>query len=288
MTFRVIDAFSFHNEIEVLRLRVDVLKDVVDHFVLVEATKTFRGAARQPWSSLSNEDRFRELLDVFACSKAQVSIEVITDMPDGDDPWVRERHQRTCIERPLAKIKGDSSHDIVLISDCDEIPNPDAVTALKHGELEMPFREGVPLTVAFRQDYHLYSLNWKVPMPWIGTVAVRRDSLDSGVSPQAIRWQTSWQHYVINDGGWHFSWLAPKEKLVERIQEKAASFAHAELDNLGFTTTENIERAIASGTVFWDGLGDGVPRTMVWTDQNLPQCVRDDPERYAHLMTERR
>lgn len=286
--FRIIDAFSFHNEIEVLKLRVEILKDVVDRFVVVEATKTFRGAERQPWSSPRNKQRFQELLEIFYCLDARVTFHIVEDMPDDDDPWVRERHQRTAIGRPLSRLDGDPAHDIVLISDCDEIPDPAAVRELKYGEIDMPFREQIPLTVAFQQDYHLYSLNWKVRMPWIGTVAVRRDALNDGISPQAIRWQTAWQHYVIRNGGWHYSWLAPREKLVERIQEKAASFAHAELDNLGFTKTETIEAAIASGTVFWHGVGDGVPRVMEWTDANLPQCVRDDPVRYAHLMTERK
>ena len=40
---KVIDCFTFYNELKILDLRLAELKDVVDYFILVEATKTFSG-----------------------------------------------------------------------------------------------------------------------------------------------------------------------------------------------------------------------------------------------------
>jgi beta-1,4-mannosyl-glycoprotein beta-1,4-N-acetylglucosaminyltransferase len=40
---KVIDCFTFYNEFKILDLRLAELKDVVDHFILVEATKTHSG-----------------------------------------------------------------------------------------------------------------------------------------------------------------------------------------------------------------------------------------------------
>ena len=39
----VYDCFSFYNELDLLEIRLNVLKDVVDRFVLVEATQTHTG-----------------------------------------------------------------------------------------------------------------------------------------------------------------------------------------------------------------------------------------------------
>ena len=38
---KIIDCFIFYNELDMLELRLNELYDVVDHFVLVESTKTF-------------------------------------------------------------------------------------------------------------------------------------------------------------------------------------------------------------------------------------------------------
>ena len=38
---KIYDCFLFFNELELLEIRLNVLKDIVDYFVLVESTKTF-------------------------------------------------------------------------------------------------------------------------------------------------------------------------------------------------------------------------------------------------------
>ena len=43
MMRRIIDCFTLHNEANMLRFRIQELRDVVDVFVVVEATKTHGG-----------------------------------------------------------------------------------------------------------------------------------------------------------------------------------------------------------------------------------------------------
>ena len=40
---KIIDAFTFYNELDMLLYRLSVLDHVVDHFIIVEATKTHAG-----------------------------------------------------------------------------------------------------------------------------------------------------------------------------------------------------------------------------------------------------
>ena len=40
---KIVDCFIFYNELDLLNYRLNVLNDVVDCFVLVEATRTFTG-----------------------------------------------------------------------------------------------------------------------------------------------------------------------------------------------------------------------------------------------------
>ena len=41
------DCFIFHNEIDLLELRLNILNDCVDYFVIVESAITFQGAKKE-------------------------------------------------------------------------------------------------------------------------------------------------------------------------------------------------------------------------------------------------
>ena len=44
---KIVDCFIFYNEIDLLSYRLNLLKDVVDYFIIVEATKTFTGKPKE-------------------------------------------------------------------------------------------------------------------------------------------------------------------------------------------------------------------------------------------------
>ena len=56
----VYDSFQFFNELDILKLRMNVLKDVVDYFVISESTVTFSG---DPKPLYYNENKETVLLD---------------------------------------------------------------------------------------------------------------------------------------------------------------------------------------------------------------------------------
>ena len=45
-TRKIIDCFTFYNEFEMLTYRLNVLNDLVDYFILVEANQTFTGCKK--------------------------------------------------------------------------------------------------------------------------------------------------------------------------------------------------------------------------------------------------
>ena len=44
---KIIDCFIFYNELDLLTYKLNVLNDIVDYFVLVEATHTFIGKEKR-------------------------------------------------------------------------------------------------------------------------------------------------------------------------------------------------------------------------------------------------
>ena len=53
------DIFTLNNELDMLELRLNILNDYVDYFVIVEATETFTGVDKPLYYQL-NKERFSE------------------------------------------------------------------------------------------------------------------------------------------------------------------------------------------------------------------------------------
>ena len=58
----IIDCFPFFNELDILDIRLNVLNDCVDKFVLVEASKT-QSLLDKPFYFEENKERFKPFLD---------------------------------------------------------------------------------------------------------------------------------------------------------------------------------------------------------------------------------
>ena len=52
---KVIDCFIFYNELDLLDYRLNILKEVVDYFVIVESTHTFVGKEKELYF---NKDKY--------------------------------------------------------------------------------------------------------------------------------------------------------------------------------------------------------------------------------------
>ena len=137
----IYDCFSFFNELDLLEIRLNVLKDVVDKFVLVEAGETHSGKTK-PLYFKENESRFAAFRDriIYVC------IERFPDVCTTD--WARENYQRNAIADGL---KGAKDDDVVLVSDLDEIPRPEKI-------VEFAGRPGVKV---FDQTYYAFYLNYR-------------------------------------------------------------------------------------------------------------------------------
>ena len=116
----IYDCFTFYNELDLLEVRLHELYDVVDRFVLVEATQTFQGRAK-PLYYKENAKRFEQFADKIR--------HIVVEFPPGDltsqlatrpqnANWAREHYQRDQIARGIANALPD---DLIIVSDVDEI-----------------------------------------------------------------------------------------------------------------------------------------------------------------------
>ena len=108
---KIYDCFSYLDEDLLLNLRLNILNRFVDYFVIVESDRTWQNNYKNHNFDILKFDKFKEKI---------IYIKV-TDMPDGDNPYLRENFQRNCILRGLTNAE---NNDLIIISDLDEIPNP--------------------------------------------------------------------------------------------------------------------------------------------------------------------
>lgn len=259
----IIDTFIFFNEIELLDIRLNILNDNVDRFVLVEATKTFQGKPKPLY--------FEESKHSFAKFKDKIIHVVVDDLPINAAPFDREHFQRDAILRGL---DGCDNEDLIIISDLDEIPNPEVIPKyLEKGQLGL-----------FRQKLFYYTLNTKCVelenLPWSLIV-----NFDEIVSPADLRkrvvaYQSAMlskdkldsSFKIIEDGGWHFSYLGSPEKIVTKIE----AFSHDELDVDEFKNIHNIQSSIANGR---DIFGRNLTFISAKMDE-LPRLVAHNISKY--------
>jgi len=291
----IYDCFTFFNELELLELRLNVLNDIVDHFVLVEADMTF--------SNHKREFLFEEKFNWFKDHLNKIIYVKVEDMPDSTNPWDLEYYQRNCIMRGLKKAQPE---DLVLISDIDEIPDPEAIKALFRGRGTivnlLPFRNPIKIVkrildfssslcrpyhgieilektpVCFKQRLFYYFLNCQSPLSWNGTVILKAKNLES---PQKLRDQLKVLPRLLN-GGWHFSYLGGVEKIMDKIN----SYSHTELNTPQINTKNFIEKKIENGEGIFGQTKLKCQNKFVKIDSGFPCYIKALIEKYPYLYHE--
>jgi beta-1,4-mannosyl-glycoprotein beta-1,4-N-acetylglucosaminyltransferase len=232
---RIIDTFTFFNELDLLEFRLKFLDSHVDHFVIAESNLTHAGAAK-PLYFKENEARFqtwRNRITHIVVNQSAAGLEFTsTDTYNpGAASWKLENEQRNALYQ-AGNLAVDG--DIILVGDLDEIPHPAGFRKL--AALKEP--------VVFSLLFHYYYMNcqnvgnerW-----WNGTIACPASSWRL-TSPQELRDKRN-DLPRIKRSGWHFSYLGG----IEKIKEKISSFAHTEFNRDEYTSEENIMRAMEKG-----------------------------------------
>ena len=133
---KIYDCFSYWDEDLLLDLRLNILNDVVDYFVIVEGNKTWQ----------NNFKNFRFDIKKFSKFEDKIIYIPVNNMPDGKNPYLRENFQRNAITRGIKDAVDD---DIIIISDLDEIPNPKKITNFN---IQMRY-------AVFKQSHYYYKFN---------------------------------------------------------------------------------------------------------------------------------
>jgi hypothetical protein len=257
-TRKVYDCITYNGEADILAARLHELSEVVDCFVIVEADRTFSGepkvlrfdAADPRIASFLPRIRYIAVHDMPLVDEAADAMAVVGDW-HSDTPksgfWIREKFQRNQVMRGLHDA---APHDLVMISDADEIPRADVVRAMRDDRRH----EVYGLCLGF---YYFYANYRNVEGPEassVWTVAATRARLDS-LTPDQLRMRVrsgAQPALILADAGWHFSYLAMDEAAV---RAKIRGFAHQEYNAAEFLEAIDIPALLVSGRDLYDRPG---------------------------------
>jgi len=282
---KIYDCFTFFNEIDILKIRIEELKDVVDKFILIEANKTHSGKEKPLY--------FQDLKNEFDISQDKILAYTVDDIPDIDHslPVEKQRlpseiHQRNCIYKALQQLESNlecNDNDIILISDVDEIPRKDKVIE----SIKLILEENHDYIV-FVQDLYYFNFNTLVSNWWCGTIACKYKQLKEFTAHQIrLSDQPGTRCAFINStrqfiypyllkGGWHFSYFGGSDSVRYKIQ----NFSHGESDDSAVKGIAKIDSNVSRLSVSSEVLFEFTP------DPDLDESVKEDLPDYCQKFIE--
>ena len=241
---KIIDCFTFYNELELLTYRLNLLNDIVDYFIIVESTYTHVGKEKRCFFN-DNKHLFEEFNE-------KIIHIIVDDMPHkhpnvnihngiwsyDNDVWKNENFQRNAISRGFYRANLSNS-DFIIISDLDEIPDPRTLEKIKNGEISVDVN-------SLEMDMYYYNLNTKMEDKWSFCKIITYEKYkELNISCNSIRCLNC--HNILN-GGWHLSYFGDKHFIQNKIQ----NFSHQEFNNDEFTELDKIEERTKNNRDLYD------------------------------------
>ena len=286
----IYDGFHFFNELDLLEIRLNTLKDVVDKFILVEAENDHRNKPKPLWYA-ENKDRFAEFEDMIIHIVVGADKFIEDQVGPGCYPPHEYMYENDDTQRRAVceGFKDCEDDDIIILSDADEIPK--ASTVLK---MVKEYKE--PVTMEQLHFYHYLNtaFNHGHDGPvWKGSSMISKSDLDRefGGDLQWVRnisvrdFNRCNRHSpgrlfpLVKDGGWHFSFVGSGE--LQKHKQK--SYSHHEFDFVSesdfATAREKLEDPLIKGR------GPGCANFYGIIDwENLPEYVVNNKDKFEDML----
>lgn len=258
------DCFLASNELDMMEIRLRELEQVVDEFVVLESRMSFRGRHRAL--------HFPKVLSRLPAAVLTKTKYVVLDHLEGEDAWAKETYQRDALFRVGLKHVHPQPGDIIIVSDCDEIPRPSFVAAMRQCE-------GVQFPVGMQATHHYYSFGlrainvdkvWNQPKATVYT---------SNFKESAHQVRASQTRNIYPNSSWHCSTCF---RSIAAVQTKISSFSHVELDKPSYNNPEAIVKRVQEGKDLFD-------REMLLFAKDesgdMPSFIAAHPTRFSYLIS---
>ena len=258
----IYDCFQYFNEDHMVDLRMNILNNHVDFFVISESTKTHQGGNKKLIFNIENFKKYKHKIIYLI---ADYEKEKNSHNHLGGESLV-EQHQRNYI---INGLKRANDNDLIILSDSDEIPDMNKINQIKSNTK----------FTAFSQKMFMYKLNLQNidESNWIGSKICKKKYLST---PQKLRdlkfkkypfWRIDKRNLQIIKGGWHFSFLQSPHDIAKKIK----SYSHGEFNTEENTNIEKINQKIKNNLDIFDR---GFKLKKINIDQNFPKYIFENKD----------
>ena len=280
---KIYDCFNFFNELDILELRLNILYDTVDFFIIVESNLTHSGQ-NKPFYFEENKDRFSKFLDKIISYKIYDNPSDFVNLPNTEDielqkiygfmkttkrfnpyfqgDYGRDYFQKESVRRPLVNCE---ENDIIIISDADEIPDPKVLKQLDKLDLNNTI-------YSLNQTMYYFYLNVLKENEWCGSKMGMYKNMKK-YSFNEIRGDSSLSS-IIHKAGWHFSFMGGEEMVKNKMLSYSARdmVDHNVLSKIKLNMENNMD------PYFRHAL------SKVEIDDSYPQYILDNLEKYKEMI----
>jgi beta-1,4-mannosyl-glycoprotein beta-1,4-N-acetylglucosaminyltransferase len=246
---KIIDAFIFYNEIDILKLRLFYLADVVDYFVICESNTTFSGAPKPYYLDQIIDSLPKEIVSKIIRIKVKEEELLEKHLEDINIPeipnfntsieWRRERLQRDALTSITSRFSPD---DFFILSDADEFPK---IELIQMWAKIISHLKGTEFVYLLHQTTFYYNFFTYYHI-WAGSIFCNIRTVEK-FGCDLLRYQRAFKKPLLN-AGWHFSYVGD----LEFIKNKINCHAHQELNLPKYKENSNILDAISQQQDLYD------------------------------------
>ncbi len=258
----------YFDEDLVLDLRLNILHEHVEKFIIAEATRDHSGKEKKLNFDFKNFSKFKDKINYLIIDDLPINVK--SKKKNWDANHWRDQYQRDSLARGFKKC---DENDLIMISDIDEIPDPN-----KLSEFKIQNKYACFMQKNFQSKLNLLNITDKY---WMGTKICQKKHLKS---PQWLRdiktkKRSFWKFYkpkepqLIFDGGWHFSFLKKPKDIAKKIK----AYSHQEFNKNNFTNIKNIEKKIIEKS---DIFGRNYKYEKIEIDEKFPKYIRENKEKF--------
>lgn len=217
---KIIDCFMFYNELDVLKVRLHELYEVVDTIIIIEATRTHTGKPKQMYY-LENKHLFKDYNDkiIHLATDFDEKYAFIQYIHSRNEHWYRENYQRECIQVIIDTLNL-TEEDVIIVTDADEIPNKQIIQNIREDRLRIENNQ----IYSMEMTLYYYHIELTTNRKWyhgkiFNYFTYKHHNLltDIRLGPVVN---------IIKYGGWHLSYFGDENFIKNKVESFAESIEY--------------------------------------------------------------
>jgi len=222
---KIYDCTNYFNEDLMYGLRLEILDKYVDKFVVAESKYTHSGQPKKLHFNINRYSKFKDKIHYIVVDKEPEDLIDLSNLEYNQAQGTKRINSLKRIRQQYDVLKDGieeaNNDDLIILSDCDEIPN---LTNLE----DLPLNE----ILIFKQLLFYYKFNLHHDsMTWHGSKACLKKNLSTfnwlrniknkKYKPWRLDTYFSKNKYtnikIVENGGWHFTNIKSPEDIVMKL-----------------------------------------------------------------------